>query len=115
MNFKVFVIMLFIVVLIVTSVLTYYSMRKELKSRGWPPIVSKCPDYWALNKDENGEENICKNTKNLGRVECSKTIDLNTFIYNSKLLADDDCTKAQWARTCDLTWDGITNKENICD
>ena len=40
---------------------------------------------------------------------------MDTFLYNSKLIADDNCAKAQWARSCDLTWDGITNKENICD
>ena len=66
-------------------------------------------------KDEKGEENICRNIKNLVRDECSKEIKMDTFLYNSKLIADDNCAKAQWARSCDLTWDGITNKENICD
>lgn len=115
MNFKVFMIILFFVILFVLAIMTYFSMSKEMKNKKWPPVVSKCPDYWVLRKDENGEENICRNIKNLGRSECSKEIKLDTFLYNSKLIADDNCTKAQWARSCDLTWDGITNKENICD
>ena len=40
---------------------------------------------------------------------------MEKFYYDSRLLAEDDCAKAQWARSCNLTWDGITNKQDICD
>ena len=25
------------------------------------------------------------------------------------------CNKSKWAKQCDLTWDGITNNDGICE
>ena len=25
------------------------------------------------------------------------------------------CVKSKWARTCDLTWDGVTNNADACN
>ena len=82
--------------------------------RTYPPFDLKCPDYWI--QDLSSDTTICENTKDLGVQSdaCPPVVNMDTFVYDSKLLAEDDCAKAQWARSCNLTWDGITNKDNIC-
>tara|TARA_B110000305_G_C19465599_1_gene657679 strand:- start:9382 stop:9735 length:354 start_codon:yes stop_codon:yes gene_type:complete len=114
-NSKIFMLIMFFGGIIVLLTYTYFLLKNEIKSKDWPPTISKCPDYWIHSNGVDGESNLCNNVKNLGLSSCDNNIDMNTFIYDSKLLADDDCTKAKWARSCNLTWDGITNKENICD
>lgn len=83
---------------------SFYFLRGNKK---FPPVLGKCPDYWELT-DRAGVP-TCVNTHNLGTCGNAMTFDGPKFVG-----ADADCNKAQWARTCDLTWDGITNKPDIC-
>ena len=105
----------FIVALIILSIcciMAYNSISIDIKKKKWPPTVASCPDYWIEDKSEG--TTVCNNTKNLGLDTCPTTINMNEFEYESKLLANSDCDKAKWARSCNLTWDGITNNQDIC-
>ncbi len=112
-SFKFIFLYIAIVVLAICCILAYYSIEENIKQKTWPPVISKCPDYWVETTSPDGT--VCENTKQIGSDSCPKEIDLTTFEYNSKLLAKNDCEKAKWARSCNLTWDGITNNEDICN
>ena len=38
-------------------------------------------------------------------------MDFSVYPYSG---ADGLCNKKKWAKTCELTWDGITNNKSIC-
>ena len=87
----------------------------------FPPIVSNCPDYWldmeedtGTNQDgDNSKTKVkCFNAKNLGNKSCQKVMDFSSDMWSG---SDGACRKYKWAKACDLTWDGITNKDNICN
>jgi hypothetical protein len=86
----------------------------------FPPFVSNCPDFWldmektATNvNSDNSKTNVkCYNVKNLGNPSCQKEMSFSGDFWSG---SEGDCRKYKWAKGCDLTWDGITNKTDICD
>lgn len=103
---KIIALVLICLLLIVGLVFVYLSLSNKIASAKWPPRLSSCPDYWIESNDENNET-VCTNDKNLGSPTCPDVI-------SSDILAKSDCDKSKWARSCNLTWDGITNKTDIC-
>ena len=107
-------IIVFIIVLIFIAIVLYKG-KYDVK---FPPTVSQCPDYWIDNQDQNGSNDLnntsqlCTNVKNLGNVSCDKTVDFSGAFWQG---ATGNCNKYKWAKSCDLTWDGITNNPNICN
>ena len=117
---------------IIFSIMIFFINREEK----FPPVIADCPDYWItsklfdndnnLNIIENGHvrrevkkmnlsnnsESQCVNVKNLGSKYCSKIMNFNNIPYSS---TDGNCAKYKWATSCDLTWDGITNNNSVCD
>ena len=76
----------------------------------FPPVQSECPDYWTV-----AEDGKCVNIHGLG--ECKdgeKPFDMD---FNTKEWTDADGLrkKCQWAKDCNLTWDGITNNPKACN
>ena len=78
----------------------------------WPPVVSECPDYWIDRVDKEGEAKKCFNVHNLGKSSCDNVMDFSTDFWSG---STGDCRKYKWANNCNVTWDGITNNNNICD
>lgn len=99
MNFKVVILIIAIILLIVSLIVVGYLLYSSKTSGNWPPLVSKCPDYWT---DESNNGSLCKNTHTLGSCQ----IDIKDF---SAMTA---CDKYTWANSCGITWDGITNETN---
>ncbi len=91
----------------------------------FPPTISECPDYW-LDKQKTinssgdfGEgdgdsqtKQTCYNVQNLGKPSCSKTMDFTGDFWQG---STGSCNKYKWAKSCDLTWDGITSNTTLCD
>ncbi len=94
-----------ILLLVIFGVMLYYAKSKEI----YPPVTADCPDYW-LSKQE-GKKHLCYNHLNLGKNSCNKTMNFNTEQWKG---VDHICKKQQWAKNCDLTWDGITNSSKQC-
>ena len=111
-SFKFISFLIAMVVLLVFCIMAYHSTNIDIQKKKWPPTISACPDYWV--EDNSGGETLCNNTKNLGLDTCPKVVNMDEFEYDSKLLANNDCDKAKWARSCNLTWDGITNNQDVC-
>ena len=91
-----------IVSFMVISIMIYKTKQKDK----WPPIVSKCPDWWI--QDEDGK---CINSKNIGT--CSGPYDPNDSKYTG---SDGPCERYKWATGCGAAWDGVTyGVDNPCD
>lgn len=103
---KIIALILILLLFIIGLVVVYFNLSNKVASAKWPPRLSSCPDYWIEGQNAN-DETICTNEKNLGLSTCPDVI-------SSDILAKSECEKSKWARSCNLTWDGITNKTDIC-
>ena len=94
-----------IVILIITLCFIGITLRRQKYNSAYPPVIPNCPDYWDISG------NICKNSMNLGKDTCRGDMDFSTAQWsgNSGL-----CSKYTWAKTCNLTWDGITSNHELC-
>lgn len=99
----VFIIIL-IILLVIIGVTLYRSTYLDVV---YPKKTSQCPDYWVYT--DTGK---CSNINNLGKETTPKEIDLSKspWIGNSAT-----CTKYQWAKENNVSWDGITNTGLRCN
>ena len=118
-NFQSIVLITAIVIFIICMIFIGTVLYKNKYSTIYPPVAQECPDYW-LNEpvDKNPSSKIdvdpkqlCYNVKNLGNASCDKTMDFTADYWQG---SEGKCRKFKWAKDCDLTWDGITNKSDIC-
>jgi hypothetical protein len=96
-----------IIILIITLIIIGVALSYA-KNTTWPPMVPNCPDYWLI--DGSGDNSKCINVKDLGT--CSPngqdehlTMDFNLPVFTG---SNGTCAKYNWAKNCNVTWDGIT-------
>jgi|TARA_B110000967_G_scaffold198642_1_gene231969 hypothetical protein len=118
-NFQKIVITIAIIIFIVLMIFIAIILYNNKYGVKFPPTTSDCPDYWIDqgtndgNINENGKmTQKCVNVKNLGNTSCSKEMDFTTGDWGGSTGL---CNKYKWAKSCDLTWDGITNNKDLCD
>lgn len=102
-----------IIMLFILAYFTYVNTKKTMNSANFPPIISKCPDYWSedmagMCQDGGGLQPPNTNSAITG---CYGTKDLSLVKYMGKT---GRCEKRKWAEACDISWDGITNNRSIC-
>jgi len=95
--------------LIITLLIIGIALYRNRSTLSFPPVVADCPDYWIDSSDGDGSS--CKNVQNLGKSSCDKTMNFSTSHWSGDRGL---CNKSRWAKSCDLTWDGITTNKNIC-
>jgi len=100
--------LILIIALVIIGVVMYRGRNKFV---GDDIIIGECPDYWVTKKYNNGT-NYCLNVKNLGRNTCQKKMNFGVAPWSG---SDGSCKKYNWAKYCDLTWDGITNNPSVCN
>jgi hypothetical protein len=122
-NFQKVVLFVAIVVFIITLIFIATILYNNKYEIAFPPTISQCPDYWKNQQSPPGpggnstgastdtNTQVCVNVKNLGNISCDKTKDFSGSFWQG---STGECNKYKWAKTCDLTWDGITNKPDIC-
>ena len=116
-NFQKIVLPIAIIVFIIFMIFIAILLYRSKYYVAFPPTVSQCPDYWIDKQDQNGSSDadnssqMCTNVKNLGNVSCDKTMDFTGSFWQG---ATGTCNKYKWAKSCDLTWDGITNNTSAC-
>lgn len=110
MSFQNIVLIIAGILLILTLVIFGISLYNKNKHSAFPPVRSQCPDYWEFTKDSTGAD-ICINTKNLGNPKCNKQMNFQEGKWVGK---EGTCNKKDWAKNCDLVWDGITNSSEKC-
>lgn len=109
MGFQKIVLIVAGVILLLSLIAIGVAVYKQQFNSKYPPLIGDCPDYWELQTTDDGK-NFCVNVKNLGN--CKENMNFNKYPYNG---IDGNCRKAQWAKGCNLTWDGLTNNPDICD
>ena len=69
----------------------------------FPAETSTCPPYYSVVKDEEDGSLHCKlnDNFNVGEEKCKKF----ALHKNGKLQSDFD--KCEWAKGCNITWDGV--------
>jgi len=99
-----FISIVFITVLTAAAIILYKNKKEEDKKK---LKGINCPDYWEDVSEGNCSN--CINVKNLG------TCGNNAMDFTTEQWVGDNglCNKNEWAKKCDLTWDGITNNPNI--
>jgi hypothetical protein len=102
---KVVLIMAVVAFMFAVMIIYYKSLPTNTNSK-WPPMTTKCPDYW------DSSENLCVNTSgmNKGKLDyatCDGTnypccTDGTCFIESSTINKD-------WAKDNGFVWDGLTS------
>ena len=99
------IIILLIVLVIIGTALSF------AKDETWPPLVPSCPDYWTL--DGSGNDAKCVDVKDLAIP--SQTCNVPTSGHYEKKFneaiysgSEGTCNKYKWAKSCGVSWDGIT-------
>ena len=94
--------LILIIALVFIGVALRYSSAKN-----WPPIVPECPDYWII--DGSGNKTTCTNIKDLGTCSAKGEKHL-TMNFNDPVFAGDNGARAKydWAKRCNISWDGVT-------
>jgi hypothetical protein len=107
MTFQKIVVIIAIISLIGALTFIGYAMYNRQHNVQFPPVSSQCPDYWEA------KDNKCYNTKHLGSCATDKN---NSVNFNTPFFKGHQgiCRKANWAKRCGVSWDGITNNNQQC-
>jgi len=109
-TFQNLVIIIAFVILILSLSLIGMALRRQKYHSDYPPVIANCPDYWIDGSGNNGSG--CKNNgMSIGNSTCSSSMDFSKPQWAGERGM---CAKYKWATQCNLSWDGITNKANIC-
>ena len=109
-SFQTTVMSISIVLLIICLIFVGISLYRGKYNRDFPPILGLCPDYWTDESTKNNGSK-CVNKQNLGNSQCQKTMDFSGSMWNGDTGL---CNKLKWARSCDITWDGLDNRSLKC-
>ena len=101
-----------IIILIITLCIIGISLYRTKYNSKYPPVIANCPDYWDASGNLDISNNfVCVNSMNLGSSTCSNTMNFSTSSWQGD---NSLCQKYKWAKSCDLTWDGITDNADLC-
>jgi hypothetical protein len=95
-----------VILLILCLIAIGISLYTAKFSEAYPPVLANCPDYWLDNS--SGDASECVNEKGLGNAACQQTMDFSGMGFSGQ---PGMCKKKAWAKSCDITWDGITNND----
>ena len=120
-SFQRIVIIIAIIILIITLCILGYYLKKEKTEGDYPPVIPECPDYWKqdvinqINKDGVKEASYkCINVKDLGK-NAGNEINFNDPKWKGKYKGSHGlCEKKKWANSHELSWDGLSNNDNVC-
>ena len=107
MTFQTTVILIAEVILAISILIIGITLHRQRANALYPPIISECPDYWEI------DGTMCnKPTSNSSLLtNCPNTNFGTSPIYKGN---NGLCEKQKWAKLCDVTWDGITNNNDLC-
>ena len=101
-----------IIILIIVGMFMYYLSYTAI----YPPVISECPDYWDVVKDSNNKIS-CENKLKINPNAVSNTDScnkVNPVNFSGSTDEDTICNKYNWARNCNVVWDGVTNSNAKC-
>lgn len=130
LNLQKIVLIMAVVAFIFAVIVIYYKSLPTNQNIKWPPVTTKCPDYWDLSRDgircvntsgmNKGKLNYATCNKNKTNSPCCKEGTCyiqQSLIYNNKQRykfkkrktwgPDNDNDRKNWARKNGFVWDGI--------
>jgi hypothetical protein len=101
------------VILIISLCFIGIALYKQKYSGDYPPIIANCPDYW-IDSSGNGARCVVdpNNPNGNQTANCTGSMDFTQAQWSGQ--GTGACSKYKWAKTCNLSWDGITNNADIC-
>lgn len=114
MTFQSTVMTIAIFCLIIALCFIGLALYREKYNSTFPPVIANCPDYWESGINAEGK-NVCISRPGLGNQSsgCTGEIDFSTWGAGAEA-GRENCEKYEWAKKCNLTWDGITNVDETC-
>ena len=120
MNYYKTVSIIALILLIICLTFIGVSISSASNSYKFPPHVAQCPDYFVMN-----EEGKCMDVKNI--LPTGSSTNCNGKNFKQDMIDNNIegtlpergpfselCLKKEWADTCGLNWDGITNNPEVC-
>jgi hypothetical protein len=105
MGFKRTVLIIAAVIFLVMMLMMALVIKNSYKSKMFPAVVSKCPDYWVLKDGECKPDSEIENNPNAGAVSTISPLEANTAMARIKA--------CRVATESNIKWDGITGR-NLC-
>lgn len=105
MGFKRTVLIIAAITFLVMMLMMALVIKNSYKSKMFPAIVSKCPDYWIFKDDECKPDPDVENNPNTGDISTVQPLEANTAVARIKA--------CQVATDANIKWDGITGR-NLC-
>jgi len=95
-------------ILLIITLVSIGIILSKAKTDNWPPTTADCPDYWLI--DGSGNNSVCINIKDLGKCPPQSGKKHLTMNFNESVFTGSSgkCNKYNWAKTCGISWDGIT-------
>ena len=118
MNYYKTVSIIALILLIICLTFIGVSISSASKSYKFPPHVAQCPDYFVM--DSSG---ACVDVKQIlpDGSNCDEKNFKQDMIENGidgtlpeRGPFSELCLKKEWADSCGLNWDGITNNPEVC-
>ena len=95
------IVVCFVIILVFTKV--YKSIKDKNAVIQWPPYISKCPEYWVVDKDNPG---ICKAKSDIN-LKKSAGSDTTVTGYDGGDITD--FRKSAMSGNSFRHWDGVSN------
>lgn len=102
-----------IIVLIISLAFIGTVLSSSSKDSKFPPSIAACPDFYMKNDD--GKCEASKEVYNSTGADCAE-INFTEDQYLAQGTGPNSgaCAKKKKAQECGITWDGLTNNEDIC-
>jgi hypothetical protein len=100
-------------ILIIALCFIGLALYRQKYKADFPPIIANCPDYWI---DSSGNGAACNPdpTNQIGNSSDNCRTEMDFTKPNWAGQETGMCSKFKWAKSCNLSWDGITNNANVC-
>jgi hypothetical protein len=104
MNYQIILILAASIMLILVLTFVGYTLYNHRKDQKFPPNIGLCPDHWTMGSDDH----TCMNSQGVGTFA---PLEGDSYDFTGS----SNCQKANYARLHGLSWDGITNDDDVCD
>ena len=110
-----------LVILVISLTILGVFVAKSLSEAKFPPIDADCPDYWDIELTSDGKTKCVNNTNintytnisKQGNDQKCSDYPTDSFYANGSGPTSVLCSKYDWANTCGIVWDGVTNSTEI--
>jgi len=106
LNLQKIVLIMALVAFIFAIMIIYYKSLPTSQNDKWPPVTTKCPDYWDLSG------NLCVNTSGMNKGNLEYECNVNgpcctegTCYFDISTISNNK----EWAKTNGFVWDGLTS------